>query len=108
MIGVLRGSDPVLKDEWVLIDAHYDHLGYGGEGSLKPNVRAIHLGADDNASGTVAALLAAGGPTVVALNRVVVNAGLTTLLVGSSGVNLVTFNDHAHLAGEHADLRTYR
>lgn len=53
-------------------------------------------------------LLSAAGPTVVALNRVVVNAGLTTLLAGRSGVNLLTFNDHAHLAGEHAALRTYR
>ncbi|PYQ47698.1 MAG: hypothetical protein DMF59_18180, partial [Acidobacteria bacterium] len=35
------------------------HLGYGGEGSMRPNVHAIHNGADDNASGTVAVLLAA-------------------------------------------------
>ena len=42
-----------------MIGAHYDHLGYGGAGSMKPNVRAIHHGADDNASGTAAVLLAA-------------------------------------------------
>ena len=34
-----------------MIGAHYDHLGYGGEGSMKPNEHAIHHGADDNASG---------------------------------------------------------
>jgi hypothetical protein len=36
----------------VVIGAHYDHLGYGGEGSLHRGERAIHNGADDNASGT--------------------------------------------------------
>ncbi len=36
----------------VVIGAHYDHLGYGGRDSLAPNVKAPHLGADDNASGT--------------------------------------------------------
>jgi Zn-dependent M28 family amino/carboxypeptidase len=44
----------------VLIGAHYDHLGYGGEGSLaRSRAPQIHYGADDNASGT-AAVLAAG------------------------------------------------
>lgn len=37
----------------VVIGAHYDHLGYGGEGSLyRDTIKAIHNGADDNASGT--------------------------------------------------------
>jgi hypothetical protein len=40
----------------IVIGAHYDHLGLGGHGSLAPDVKAPHLGADDNASG-VAALL---------------------------------------------------
>jgi hypothetical protein len=38
----------------VIIGAHYDHLGWGGEGSLHKGERAIHKGADDNASGTAA------------------------------------------------------
>ena len=40
----------------IVIGAHYDHLGYGGFGSLQPGDSLIHNGADDNASG-VAALL---------------------------------------------------
>jgi TolB protein len=48
-----------LADDIVVIGAHYDHLGYGGNGSMKPNERAIHNGADDNASGTAAVLAAA-------------------------------------------------
>src|SRR6185295_9042031 len=38
----------------VVIGAHYDHLGYGDEGSLYRGAPAIHNGADDNASGTAA------------------------------------------------------
>ncbi|HYX30072.1 MAG TPA: M20/M25/M40 family metallo-hydrolase [Pyrinomonadaceae bacterium] len=56
VIGVLYGSDPKLKDEAILIGAHYDHLGRGGDGSLAPRQGDIHHGADDNASG-VAGLL---------------------------------------------------
>ncbi len=48
-----------LATEAVVIGAHYDHLGYGGNGSMRPNERAIHNGADDNASGTAAVLAAA-------------------------------------------------
>lgn len=52
VIGVIEGSDPVLKNEYIVIGAHYDHLGRGGEGSLAPRPGEIHHGADDNASGT--------------------------------------------------------
>jgi len=56
VIGVLEGSDPVLKNESIVIGAHYDHLGRGGEGSLAPRSGEIHHGADDNASGTAGML----------------------------------------------------
>jgi aminopeptidase YwaD len=52
VVGVLEGNDPLLKDQIIIVGAHYDHLGWGGEGSLKPDTVAIHHGADDNASGT--------------------------------------------------------
>ncbi len=48
-----------LGGETVVIGAHYDHLGHGGEHSLRPNESAVHNGADDNASGTAAVLVAA-------------------------------------------------
>ncbi|MER3427476.1 MAG: hypothetical protein C4334_05150 [Pyrinomonas sp.] len=54
VIGIVEGADPALRAEAVLIGAHYDHLGLGGRGSLAPDQRAIHYGADDNASGTAA------------------------------------------------------
>src|SRR5215213_4942395 len=56
VVGVIEGSDPVLKNENIVIGAHYDHLGRGGEGSLAPRSGEIHHGADDNASGTAGVL----------------------------------------------------
>lgn len=52
VLGYLPGSDPLLKEEVIVIGAHYDHLGYGETGSLATDPDGIHYGADDNASGT--------------------------------------------------------
>jgi Peptidase family M28/PDZ domain/PA domain len=51
VIAVLDGEGP-RANETIVVGAHYDHLGFGGEGSLAPWTTAIHNGADDNASGT--------------------------------------------------------
>jgi Zn-dependent M28 family amino/carboxypeptidase len=58
VVGYLEGTDKELKNEFIVIGAHYDHWGWGGKGSgsKKKDTLAIHNGADDNASG-VAALL---------------------------------------------------
>ncbi|HZN08666.1 MAG TPA: M20/M25/M40 family metallo-hydrolase [Pyrinomonadaceae bacterium] len=56
VVGVLEGSDRLLKNETIVIGAHYDHLGRGGSGSLAPRSGEIHHGADDNASGTAGVL----------------------------------------------------
>jgi hypothetical protein len=53
VIGILEGSRPH-ADEAVVIGAHYDHLGSGGQGSAAPGSTEVHNGADDNASGTAA------------------------------------------------------
>jgi len=50
VIGYIEGRNQVLKDEVIIVGAHYDHLGRGGEGSLG-EFGEIHNGADDNASG---------------------------------------------------------
>ena len=53
VIGFMEGSDPVLKNEVIVIGAHYDHVGMGFYGAMhKENIGKIHNGADDNASGT--------------------------------------------------------
>lgn len=59
VVAVLPGRDPAVAGECVVIGAHHDHLGLGGDASLAPDqVGTVHPGADDNASG-VAALLSA-------------------------------------------------
>lgn len=55
VLGLLPGAGD-LADEYVVVGAHYDHVGMGGQGSLAPGTIAIHNGADDNASGTTAML----------------------------------------------------
>jgi hypothetical protein len=68
VIGILPGRDRVLRNQTVVLGAHYDHLGLGGFGSLDPDSSGrVHNGADDNASGIaaliqVAARLAASPP----------------------------------------------
>ena len=82
VVGIIPGSDPALRDQVVLIDAHYDHLGIrAGEGS-----DSIFNGADDDASGVVAVMeiarALARGP---APKRTVVVAATTGEEVGLLG-----------------------
>lgn len=85
VLGYVEGTTH--KDEVVVIGAHFDHLGYGGEGSgsLQPDVIAIHNGADDNASGT-AALLEIAQKFAASKNSLI----RTVLFIGFSGEELGT------------------
>lgn len=58
VIAMLPGNDPILKDEYIVLGAHYDHLGLGGpgSGSRTPDTTAVHNGADDNASGVASVM----------------------------------------------------
>ncbi len=51
IVGFIEGSDPVLKDEYIVIGAHYDHLGFDFDDKEQ---KTIYPGADDNASGVSA------------------------------------------------------
>jgi len=53
VVGILPGTDPTLRDEWVVLTAHYDHVGVY---PMPPGEDGINNGADDNASGTAAVL----------------------------------------------------
>jgi len=52
VVGFLRGSDPALRDEWVVFTAHFDHV----SGPADESGDSTYNGADDNASGTAAIL----------------------------------------------------
>jgi hypothetical protein len=84
VLGLIEGSDPKLKDEVIVIGAHYDHLGMGDEHSLAESREpAIHHGADDNASGTAGVLELA---QYLAAHRD--KLGRSVLLMGFSGEEL--------------------
>ena len=58
IIAVLPGRDKRLKNEYIVVGSHYDHLGLGGQGSgsRRPDTLGVHPGADDNASGDAVVL----------------------------------------------------
>ncbi len=58
VVALLPGTDKKLKNEYVVVGAHFDHLGMGGpgSGSRLPDTVAVHNGADDNASGVAAVI----------------------------------------------------
>jgi len=63
VLGVLNGADPALRNEYILVDAHHDHLGAVGDRvntCTAVGADSICNGADDDASGVVAVLLVAG------------------------------------------------
>ncbi|MFI5143711.1 MAG: M28 family peptidase [Thermoanaerobaculales bacterium] len=93
VLALLPGRDPQVKDEVVVVGAHYDHLGYGGEGSgsLAPEQHAIHHGADDNASGTA-------GMLEIARQLVAHPPGRTVLFASFSGEEEGLLGS-AHLVG---------
>jgi hypothetical protein len=56
VLAMLPGSDPKLREQIIVVCAHYDHVGYGGRGMSPDPYGSIHPGADDNASGASAVL----------------------------------------------------
>jgi hypothetical protein len=57
VVAILEGSDPAMKNRFIVIGAHFDHLGRSSQYAMDPSAGdAIRNGADDNASGTAAVL----------------------------------------------------
>jgi hypothetical protein len=88
VIAQLEGSDPVLKDEFIVVGGHYDHLGWGGKGSgsRRPDTNAVHNGADDNASGVAAVLEIA---EKLALNKTAPRRSILFMAFGAEEMGLL-------------------
>jgi hypothetical protein len=83
VVGFFRGSDPKLRDEYVLLTAHYDHIGVGKpEG---PNADSIYNGARDNGMGVVALIAAAKSFSADPPKRSVIIAAVTGEEIGMFG-----------------------
>jgi aminopeptidase N len=79
VIAVLPGTDAALAGQAVILAAHYDHLGLGGNGAHAEDAGKLHPGADDNASGVA---------VLIEVARAMANAGpygRTVLFIAFSG-----------------------
>ena len=86
VIGILEAEGP-LAEETIVVGAHYDHLGMGPFGSRRPEERAVHNGADDNATGTAAVMELARRLSATKLKRRIVFIGFTAEERGILGSN---------------------
>jgi hypothetical protein len=83
VVGWLPGRDTTRT---IVVGAHYDHLGYGGESSLTPDQRVPHVGADDNASGVAVMLGVAARQGQPALEQPRVNLVFAAFTGEESGL----------------------
>lgn len=88
VVAIIEGTDPKLKDEYVVIGAHYDHLGMGGHGSgsRNPDTVAVHNGADDNASGVASIIEIAGK---IANNRNLIKRSVIFVAFGAEEMGIL-------------------
>ena len=97
VVSMIPGRDPALAGEFVVIGAHFDHLGRSTIGALDPWMRdAIRNGADDNASGTAAVLELARRFAAQPTRRSIVVAHFTGEELGLLGS--AWFVEHAPIA----------
>jgi aminopeptidase YwaD len=88
IIGIVEGTDSKLKDEYIVIGAHYDHLGWGGGNSRYNGMKQmIHNGADDNSSGVAAMIELAHHIAQNPLRRSVIFMGFSAEEMGLLGSN---------------------
>lgn len=86
VVGVIEGTDPVLKNEYVVVSAHFDHVGMGKKGgNTYTPADSIFNGARDNAFGTVAMLTAAKTLSLKPAKRSILLIGYTAEEVGLLG-----------------------
>ena len=93
VVGVFPGSDPALKDEYILMSAHYDHVGVGGEG---PDT--IYNGARDNGMGVVAITQAARAMQAINPGRSIIYLACTAEEKGLVGSNYFANNPPVDLS----------
>ena len=112
--GVLRGTDPELRDEYIIMTAHFDHVGVGAQGGGAYTAEdSIFNGARDNAFGTISLLRAARAFAEVPTRRSIIILAVTGEEMGLLGsqyyaenplipLNQVVFNFNTDGAGYNA------
>ena len=90
VLGVIEGSDPVLRHEYILVTAHFDGLGRAQ--GAPPGPASILNGADDNASGVAAMVSIAGSLRNDRLKRSVIVAAVSGEELGLWGSDFIAMN----------------
>lgn len=86
VVGIIEGTDPTLKNEYIVVSAHLDHVGMGKKGgNTYTAADSIFNGARDNAFGTVAMLTAAKALSQKPAKRSILLIGYTGEEVGLLG-----------------------
>lgn len=85
VVGIIEGTDPVLKNEYLVLTAHFDHIGYGSESGRVTAEDSIFNGARDNAFGTTAVLTAAEALTLKPAKRSILLIAYTGEEIGLLG-----------------------
>lgn len=90
----------------------FSGAGFGALGDLAGVLSSGETAVVTTSAGTIAAavanLLGPPAEAFTALNRVTVNAAVTKLAIGASGINLISFNDHSHFEARDRSFVTYR
>lgn len=103
VVGLLRGSDAALRDEYVIVGAHYDHVGMNAARAV--NGDSIFNGADDDASGVVAMLETARQLAAEAPARSVIFVAFTGEENGMTGTRWYLRNAPRPLERTVADIQ---
>ena len=86
VVGIIEGTDPILKNEYIVVSAHFDHVGMGKKGgNTYTAADSVFNGARDNAFGTVAMLTAAKTLSLKPAKRSILFIGYTAEEVGLLG-----------------------
>ncbi len=101
VVGILPGSDPALRDQYVVVGAHFDHIGIG----KAVDGDSINNGADDDGSGTVAVLEIARALAQSPPKRSVVFLLTTGEEVGFTGIRWYVRNPRFPLERTVADIQ---
>jgi hypothetical protein len=102
VFALLPGRDPALRNEYVIVGAHFDHLGRSTDGALDPDDKTgVRVGADDNASGTAAVLELARLMAAAPARRSIIFANFTGEEQGLLGS--AYFADHMPVAIDSVD-----
>jgi len=89
LVGVIEGNDPALKDEYIVLGAHYDHLGV----KLNGGDSVVYNGADDNASGTATVIELARELKAMKLGRSIIIAAFDGEELGLYGSSYFADNN---------------